>query len=175
MSRSGVERPAVVPQAGAQPWTRTFCHVGQVVSDISAAMDRLSATFGMRWSPLLRYPRPIRMEGRDTVVELAVTMSLDGPFHLELLEEIPGSVWERSRGHPVHHVCYWVPDLLAEASRLCADGWCVDVTGPGPLAVNGFAYLVGPDGFRVEPKAEPTRPAFERWLAGGSLSEEAPA
>lgn len=154
---------------GTPSWPATFHHVGQIVEDLDEAMARLSRQWGIAWAPVMRRRRTVRFEGRDVTCELAVTMSLEPPVHLELLQEASGTVWERARGHPVHHVCYWVPDTVAEAERLCGMGWRVEVTNPGPAAVNGFCYLVGPDGFRVEPKAERTRLTVERWLAGGSL------
>lgn len=161
--------PRAAPAGPVRPWTATFGHVGQVVEHLEEAMDRMSRQWNLRWAPVMRRRRTIRFQGDVVTVDLAATLSLDGPFRLELLQEAPGSVWERARGHPVHHVCYWVPDTAAEAARLCAAGWRVEATDPGPDEVNGFCYLVGPDGFRVEPKAERTRPTVDRWIAGGSL------
>jgi len=61
------------------------------------------------------------------------------------------------------------PRSRHEGARLLALGWRVEVTEPGPDEVNGFAYLVDTDGFRVEPKPEDGKATIERWLAGGSL------
>jgi hypothetical protein len=166
------EQPgAFHPGAGTVPgsWARSVSHLGYVVTDLPAAAARWSQDFGVQWAPLERRRRSIRCDGVDMEVDLAVTWSLEGPVRMELLEEIPGTVWERRRGHPVHHVCYWVEDLGAEAERLMGSGWKVEVTEPGPGPVNGFAYLVDSEGFRVEPKPEGGRPAIDRWLSGGSL------
>jgi catechol 2,3-dioxygenase-like lactoylglutathione lyase family enzyme len=154
---------------GAVPWGRTFSHFGYVVDDLEATAGRWSDTFGFEWTPVQRRERSIRMEGAEQSVDLAVTWSLEGPVRVELLEAVEGTVWERRHGHPIHHVCYWVPDLATEGARLLALGWRVEVTEPGPDEVNGFAYLVDTDGFRVEPKPEDGKATIERWLAGGSL------
>ena len=162
------------PQAffpGPGSWARSLSHIGYVVADLPATAARWSEQFGVTWAPVQRRLRPVRQEGVDLTVDLAVTWSLDGPVRVELLEEVPGTVWERCRGHPVHHICYWVPDLGTEAERLMGSGWTVEITEPGPGPVNGFAYLIDGDGFRVEPKSEDGRPAIDRWLSGGSLYE----
>ena len=150
----------------ALPWTSTLSHVGRVVADLERAMDLASSSHGFRWAPVRRTPSRLWIDGREVDVVTAVTWSLDGPVHVELIEEIPGTVFEAARGGPLHHVAYWVPDLLAEAERLVAGGYEVEATLPGPDLVNHFCYLRGPDGMRVEPKPEASRSALERWLHG---------
>lgn len=158
---------ATADPLGPAPWGAGLHHVGQVVGDIEAAMDRLSGQLGLRWSPVRRYRLAVRDEGSEIKIDMTVAMSIDPPLHLELFEEVPGSPWTRRRGQPLHHLCYWVADRTAEAARLCAQGWRIEVTGVGPHEVNDFCYLVGPDGLRVEPKALVGAPALKRWLGGG--------
>jgi catechol 2,3-dioxygenase-like lactoylglutathione lyase family enzyme len=95
---------------------------------------------------------------------MAVVLSLDAPVQIELFEEMPGTPWTRSRGQPIHHLCYWVPDNVAEAARLMALGWQLEVTASGPDEVNGFCYLVDPDGMRVEPKTVDDTCAAPPWV-----------
>jgi len=148
------------------PWGASLHHVGRVVPDIGVAIARMSAQFDMRFEPVRRYELAVRDRGTEVVVDLAVALSLDGPVRVELFEEAPGTPWTRRRGAPLHHICYWVTDNVAEAARLTALGWEVEVTGAGPDAVNGFCYLLGPDGLRVEPKTLDATAGAVPWLAG---------
>jgi catechol 2,3-dioxygenase-like lactoylglutathione lyase family enzyme len=148
------------------PWAQSAHHIGQVVPDLEAAMERMSAQFAMRWEPLRRYELRVRDQGIDIDVSIGVTTSLDGPVRVELFEEAPGSPWTRRRGQPIHHLCYLVPDNVAEADRLMALGWQLEVTGSGPDEVNGFCYLVGPDGLRVEPKTADATTGGSPWAGG---------
>ncbi len=144
------------------PWGSTVHHVGRIVPDIGATMSLLSAHYGLRWEPMRRYDLHVRDRGVEKNVPMQVCTSLDAPMQIELFQEAPGSPWTRDRGQPVHHICYWVEDRAAEAARLIALGWELEVTGVGPELVNTFCYLIGPDGMRVEPKsvdgAEGARP-----------------
>jgi catechol 2,3-dioxygenase-like lactoylglutathione lyase family enzyme len=156
--------------ASLDPWLTSLSHVGQIVEDLDEAMAAYTKSHGLEWAPVHRRPARLRDATCGLVeTEVVLTWSLSGPVHLELIEEAPGTVWTQARGHPLHHLAYWVDDLLVEVARLQDVGWTVEVTRDGPSEVNGFAYLLSPDGLRVEPKAEGTRPALERWFAGGSL------
>ena len=133
-------------------------------------MDDYTQAFGLTWAPVQQRVNRVR-DGAGVVsdVDLEVTWSVDGPVHIELLQEAPGSVWTRAGDQPLHHICYWVDDLDTEAARLRAAGFRLELTADGERELNRFAYFVGPDGIRVEPKPEASRPDNERWLAGGDL------
>ena len=153
------------------PWAQSIHHIGRVVPDIEVAMAQLSAHYGVGWTPVRRYELEVRDEGREVRVAMSVALSCDAPLYIELFEEASGSPWTRRRGDPIHHLCYWVPDRVGEAERLMALGWHLEVTGVGPDEINGFCYLVGPDGMRMEPKSldDPAAGA-QPWLGGRSRS-----
>ena len=63
----------------------------------------------------------------DVVLQLAVTYSIEGPVHLELLQGPAGSIWD---GHDVpgaHHFGYWSDDVGADTESLLADGWTLEL------------------------------------------------
>jgi catechol 2,3-dioxygenase-like lactoylglutathione lyase family enzyme len=157
--------------AAPAPWLGRLSHVAHVVEDLEAAMQRYTDTFGVRWGSVQERPGVFRYAGGEEREGCAkYSWTLDGPVHVELFEEMPGTVWQRAKGHPIHHLAYWVDDRDAEAERLQANGYTLEVTRAGPLAINGFGYFVGPDGLRVEPKPESTREAIDTWLGGTSLT-----
>jgi len=146
-------------------WSASTHHIGRIVVDIEAAMAQLSADYGVTWEPLRHYDLDVLDEGRCVQAPMGVALSADAPLLIELFEEAPGTPWTRERGDPIHHVCYWVPDNIAEAQRLIARGWRLEVTAAGPDEINGFCYLIGPDGLRVEPKTldETAPPGAQVW------------
>jgi len=88
--------------------------------------------------------------GRGTV-HLSVAWTLAGPVHVELIEGLPGTVWEPRPTGYLHHLGYQVDNLVAASEGLVAAGMQVEVTrwqeSGRPL---GFAYHTVPGGFRVE-------------------------
>ena len=154
--------------AGVAPWTASLDHVGHVVPDLEAAMAGLSTQFGLRWEPVQHYELAVRDRDAEVVVPLTVVISLDPPVRVELFQEAAGGPWTRRRGEPIHHLSYWVEDFVAEAARLQALGWRLEVTGTGPEEINAFCYLVGPDGLRVEPKSLDGTPGARAWRADGA-------
>jgi catechol 2,3-dioxygenase-like lactoylglutathione lyase family enzyme len=155
--------------ADGVPWLHSLCHVGQVVPDLEVAMANLTATYGLQWSSVQDRDLVVRDgDGNERPAHLRYTWSTAGPVHIELFQDAPGTIWTTD-GNALHHLCYWVEDLAAEAARLRAAGYRLDATRSGPDELNGFAYLVSPDGLRVEPKPERSRPALETWLAGGEF------
>lgn len=148
---------------------REVGHVGIVVPDLDTAMDEYAELFSTRWTSVAHRYATMRTAAGETDVALRIAWSLDGPTHVELVEERPGTPWTAAGSGPLHHVAYWVDDLVAEARTLEAAGYAVEVTRAGPYPVNMFAYCVAPDGLRVELMSPANRPVFARWLAGGPL------
>jgi len=85
---------------------------------------------------------------------------------VELLEAVEGTVWSGSWSSDPPRLLL-VPDLAPKA-RGCSLSDGGRGHEPGPDEVNGFAYLVDTDGFRVEPSPR-TASHHRAWLAGGSL------
>lgn len=138
-------------------------HMALVVADIEDAMRRYGAAFGLTWAQPWRGEMPVVAGDQETSPMVTFTFSKQGPPHLELIEQVPDTVWQPTRG--LHHVGVWVDDVPAAAERMAADGFVTEVMG-----VSGeFAYLLAEDGFRLELVDRKAEPEFARWLAGGRL------
>ena len=71
--------------------------------------------------------------------------------HVELLQEVPGSLWTAAPGNSVHHLGYFTDDLADTAELLESNGFTFEMTADVPgqdLAL--FAYYVDPFGTRIE-------------------------
>lgn len=123
-----------------------------VVPDRERAIAELAPVLGdwVRMVPREGGTHITTSTGRLTV-RLTVAWTLSGPVHIELIEGVPGTVWEpRARGY-LHHVGYRIEDLASASDSLVAAGMTVEVTRwqeSGRPA--GFAYHTMPGGFRVE-------------------------
>ncbi len=140
-------------------------HVGIVVEDYEGTLERLTALFGYRFGEEIRFPVPVRLASGETATwESAFCYSLDAP-HLEIVRAQPGTVWVPADSG-LHHVGYWSDDVAADAARLEARGYELEVEGVGPDGPM-FTYHRHPDGPRVELVHRMAEPMFEQyWIDG---------
>jgi hypothetical protein len=146
-----------------------YFHVGYVVPDLAAAMERLEATAGLRWADPRVLPVSLRTNEGQLSTQLHLTYSVDGPPYLELIEEQPGTIWSpEDRG--LHHLGYWSSRFTDDIDRLKRDGFAFEtgaVDAQGALA--RFVYLREPHtGLRIELRDEARKAAMEQWLRGES-------
>jgi catechol 2,3-dioxygenase-like lactoylglutathione lyase family enzyme len=168
-----------------------IAHICIAVPDMEQAMKHYEAAFGIEaWGPLLDYTEGVEIDVASPMLGGEVSMrglgeiwSLSGseivsgspPFApFELASAAPFSpsstIWGCPDGREyVHHICYWVDDLVAEADHLIENGFSLELTiAPGDRA-KGFAYLVSPAGMRVELMQQSDKAAFGRWLKSGVI------
>ncbi|HEY7223616.1 MAG TPA: VOC family protein [Micromonosporaceae bacterium] len=151
------------------PSAQNYVHVGYVVPDLDEAMQRLTASAGLRWAVPRRLPVTLRTPAGETVTEVNLTYSVQGPPHLELIAQQPGTIWG-SEHSGLHHLGYWSGQFADDIDALTSAGFEVEagaVDEHGALA--RFVYLREPyTGLRVELRDEARRPATEKWLRGES-------
>jgi hypothetical protein len=150
-----------------------FFHVGIRVLDIEAEMRALSAAQNVEWASLQDRVMNIWTPTEGEIgVPVKITYSVQGPVHMELMAGAPGSIWDAADGPGPHHFGYWIDDVKAETERLLACRWTLVIAADSPANGYGrFTYMRSPGGLLVEPIAVASRPRFERWWAGGSLTD----
>ena len=153
-----------------------FFHIGIRVADIDAAMAEVGKQAGVTWASVQDRPMSVWLPGDGPVVlQLALTYSVEGPVHLELLQGPAGSIWDANDVPGAHHFGYWSDDVGADTRSLLADGWTLELAAAAPDDGYGrFTYVRSPSGYLVEPVSVANKPRFERWWAGGSLSDPVP-
>jgi hypothetical protein len=127
-------------------------HVGMVVPDIASARLALSEQLGVTWGPILHLDAVEHRDGsgRDLVLPTTICYSVDAP-HLELIEEVPGSVWVCNEHSNLHHIGFWSDDLAADGSDLTGSGCPLQLCGrAGDDAPVSFAYHRNDLGVRIE-------------------------
>jgi hypothetical protein len=127
-------------------------HVGIVVPDLAAARVDLSEQIGVAWGPILHLDVADYRDGsgRDLVLPTTMCYSLDAP-HLELIEEVPGSVWVCNEYSNLHHIGFWSDDLTADSADLTGSGCPLLLSGrAGDHVPVSFAYHRNGLGVRIE-------------------------
>ena len=85
---------------------------------------------------------------RRTEMPFRFVYSIDGP-HLELIQEVPGTIWAAPKDGAAHHLGYWSDDLAATAAALEAVGFTCEARPAGDQ-LTAFAYYLSPTGLRIE-------------------------
>jgi catechol 2,3-dioxygenase-like lactoylglutathione lyase family enzyme len=153
-----------------------FFHVGIRVPDLSAAMAEIGPALGVTWASVQDRPMTVWTPADGVVtLQLALTYSVEGPVHLELMQGPAGSIWDGDDVPGAHHFGMWSDDVRADTDERLAAGWTLELAAAPPEDGYGrFTYVRSPQGVLVEPVSSASRPRFERWWAGGSLSDPAP-
>jgi catechol 2,3-dioxygenase-like lactoylglutathione lyase family enzyme len=149
-----------------------YYHVGIVVPDVEAAMAHLTDLLGISWGPVVETEAlDVRDgDGNDLVVPNKLCYSVEPP-HIELVLEVPGSVWECNEHSNLHHIGVWTDSLPADSAgyselrcplQLCgrdADG-----------ALQQFAYHRDPLGVRIELVDAAMKPLMEEFMFKAPLA-----
>lgn len=151
-----------------------FYHVGLVVPDLGIAMRTYTELFGFGWARV-GPPRThhVVVDGVRRDAEIVVTYSLQGPPHLELIEERTGGIWA-AEGSGLNHVGFWAPDLGEAVRRFTDAGFparvhdAVSDDEAVPAAPTRFSYHAMAGGFWVELVGVGFRPQLEAWIASST-------
>ncbi len=130
----------------------THYHVGIVVPDVHAARRTFTEQLGVTWGPVLQLEAVEYRDGSGTDLELPTTMcySVEAP-HLELIQEVPGSIWSCNEHSNLHHLGYWSADLAADGNDLAEVGCPLQLCGRnGDQVPVSFAYHRNDFGVRIE-------------------------
>jgi hypothetical protein len=148
-------------------------HTGLVVPDLDLAVKTFGELCGYRFTSVMTLQVAAQVGERVQRVEQRFALSIQEP-RLELVEEIPGSVWVSDGANGAHHIGYWAePERIEDSSRALVElGLPVEAhneRGPGePLM---WVYHRGLGGLRVELLSTLIRPMMQAWIAGADPAE----
>lgn len=132
---------------------RTYFHVGIVVEDLESARQRMTDLFGIVWGPIMRSPAVDVRDGDGTDRQLPsnICYSADQPS-IELIEEVPGTVWTRNPHSNLHHIGFWTPNFDHDTAAVSGGACPVQLSGrTGDRAPANWVYHHDPVlGIRVE-------------------------
>jgi hypothetical protein len=93
-------------------------------------MALYSAAFGFSWATVRESAPEVVVDGERRSAQIAVTYSVQGPPHLELVQERRGGVWAAD-GLALTHVGFWTEDLAAGMRALAESGLAARVHDAG--------------------------------------------
>jgi hypothetical protein len=129
-----------------------FFHVGIVVPQLEPAQAHLTEVLGLTWGRVVEIPQyPVRDgDGNDSVDPMRLCYSREQP-HIELMEEMPGTIWVRNEHSNLHHIGVWSDDLPADSAVFDELQCPLRLAGRrDDLAPTDWAYHRDPLGFLVE-------------------------
>jgi len=147
-------------------------HVGIVVPDIEAAKAHLTDLLGITWGPVMEIDAfDVRDgDGNDLVVPNTLCYSTEPPY-LELVLEVPGSVWECNEHSNLHHIGVWTDALPTDSARYselrCPLQLCGHDADTAPIQ---FAYHRDPLGVRIELVDVAMKPMMEEFMFRAPLA-----
>lgn len=123
-------------------------HVGIVVADLDRSMAEFTETFGVEWHRPFQAPTEIRIDGQPTKsVAPRLTYSKQGPVYLELLEQVPDTIWSEPG---LHHLGFWADNVPDESKRLAESGIPLLQTDLDVATGATICYHSTGDGLRLE-------------------------
>lgn len=142
-------------------------HVGIVVADLEPAMAQFSAASGVTWGRVQRFPAEFASPSGTRTYDQTFVLSLEGPPYIELLVQVPDSVWERTG---LHHLGMWSDDVAGESADLEERGcaWEAALLDGAGRRAGGCYHLLHDLDVRVELVSRAaSAPRLDRYLAGG--------
>ena len=119
-------------------------HTGIVVDDIEAAKREYSDLAGVTWGFAGEMEMPVWLPTGATTVPFRFAYTREGPHRLELVGDMPGTLWTVTGVGHVHHLGYWcdggLEDVSAELTHrglpLRAKVGVADPDAPAPIVIH---------------------------------------
>lgn len=119
-----------------------FYHVGIVVPELEAALAEHRAV-GVSFAEPIIMQRTA--EGPDGPIPMDIRACYAmPPAGLELVQEMPGTMWTAGERGRLHHLGFRAPELEAKSAELAAAGW------PAVAWNDGWVYHESPLGYYIE-------------------------
>lgn len=124
-------------------------HTGIVVASLDVAMHDMGRDLGLRWTPVREAVLAACTPGGPADIPMRVVSS-DAPMSIELIEQVPDTVFERATSE-WHHVAFRTTDLARDVDRLEHAGYRRELWGRNDRGdLTYFCYLVSSSAPRVE-------------------------
>lgn len=154
--------------------TEAFWHLGILVHDLPAAIERYTRTMGIEFHPPITVPMGgLQQAGTEEDLTLSLAFSKVGPPYLELIRAAGTGLFRPDQGEGLHHFGVWMADGEQLESRLRKDG--IDIAArnilPDGQVLTIFTEPRELNGIAIEYVAEFSREAVEHFLRTGSFPD----
>ena len=144
-------------------------HTAMVVPDIRTALAYYTDSHGIDFTPPQLRCLDLRDGESEFHIDLTMAYSRKGPHRLELIEAVPGTLWDTpGTDWAIHHLGLWCDDIPGESARLVEAGSPVLATlASDPVRATYLAFHRLPDGTLIELVDSSARQRLESWIASG--------
>jgi hypothetical protein len=112
-------------------------HTGIIVDDLGTAMASWGVALGLHWAPPKTATTPMRCPDGVMEREVRFSYSVEGPHHIELLQQVdPSPYLSLTGGRHIHHLGYYTRDLAGQSRRLEELGFPCELSGVAPGAAD---------------------------------------
>jgi catechol 2,3-dioxygenase-like lactoylglutathione lyase family enzyme len=149
-----------------------YVHIGIVVRDLEAAIERFSRLGLTFMEPRTVHVDRLVEDGRESELDLTIVFSHQGPPHWELLQAAGDGVYGPQHADTLHHVAVLDPEPARRRDQLVRQGFRevgAQYRPDGSLIVT---YLDPADlhGIRIELIDAPVQDAILAWIEGREAS-----
>ncbi|MGE0386670.1 MAG: VOC family protein [Gammaproteobacteria bacterium] len=144
-----------------------FYHTGMVVKDFDATCARLARESGVTFSPVINKTLPVwtRRAGEIRMLSPRAVYTVQQPS-LEIIQEMPGTLWEAVPGRPLHHMGFWTTDIQADSAALERGGMPLVAALMVDGRMRGYCYHESSDGLLIELVDKVAFPDWKGFLEG---------
>lgn len=155
---------ALAPTFGAA--ARVF-HVGFVVPDLDEAIPVMSEILDTPFTPPMELPG-LEIHGPDGPADPRLRFSYSTrPATVELVQSVPGTLWDFGDRVRCHHLGLWTDDIVTESDRLAERGMPATWWGVDPdTGSTVFSFHLTPLGFYLELIDDAARSFYLDWFFG---------
>lgn len=141
-------------------------HIGIIVPDMSRGMADIARRFGCEFPDPRQANVTVRYRGVESQVPVKFAYSMQGPPYIELIESVPGTVWEAPSGSRIHHLGVFCNNLEEEIAKLEKEGFHYEAASLGPdKSLQGAQYINSETLVRLELIRGETRDGFLKMLS----------
>jgi catechol 2,3-dioxygenase-like lactoylglutathione lyase family enzyme len=147
-------------------------HVDIVVPDVEVAKAHFTDLLGITWGPVVETEvLPVREgDGAERIVPNTLCYSTEPPY-VELVQEVPGTVWECNEHSNLHHIGVWTDALPADSATYTELRCPLQLCGrDDDGALVQFAYHRDPLGVRIELVDLAMKPMMEEFMFRAPLA-----
>ena len=150
-------------------------HVGIVVADLAAARVRLTETLGVVWGPVFHLDEVLYRDGDGADVALPTTICYStGDPCLELIQEMPGTIWVTNEHSNLHHIGYWTDALPHDSDALAGAGCPLQLCGPRRKTERRHRSRTTASATSVSGSSSSTPPCVTPWPSSSSPTSRRP-
>ena len=158
----------IIPSA---PRSAPFFHIGIVVKDLAAAIERYSQVLGVTFVEPATFHVPEFADPDPHPCDVVATYTSEGPPYYELIEASGDGLFSERNADQILYAGVWEPDVPARIESLKANGVGIDAvlkdSDGQPFVVISSAEGLG---IRIEWVGTTARPLIERWEQTGKFT-----